>query len=80
MAMELVGIETCYRHEEKIPPRFKPCPYAAAAAATVVAAKITTPFRHVPAIAAVAMSVPLPFTKFRPTNPRADLLGYIIYK
>lgn len=46
MAVELVGIETCYRHEEEIPPRFKPCPYAAAAAATVVvAAKITTPFR-----------------------------------
>lgn len=58
MAVELVGIETCYRHEEEIPPRFKPCPYAAATAAAtvVVAAKITTPFRHVPAIAAVAMS------------------------
>lgn len=48
MAVELVGIETCYRHEEEIPPRFKPCPYAAAAAAaTVVAAKITTLFRRV---------------------------------
>lgn len=48
MAVELVGIETCYRHEEKIPPRFKPCPYAAAAAATVVvAAKITTLFRRI---------------------------------
>lgn len=34
MAMELVGIETCYRHEEEIPPRFKPCPYTAAAATT----------------------------------------------
>jgi len=58
MAVELVGIETCYRHEEKIPSRFKPCPYAvAAAAATVVAAaKITTLFRYVLAIAAVAMS------------------------
>lgn len=55
MAVELVGIETCYRHEEEIPPRFKPCPYAAAAAAatTAVAAKITAPFRE-PAIAALA--------------------------
>lgn len=27
MAVELVGIETCYRHQHEIPPRFKPCPY-----------------------------------------------------
>lgn len=44
MAVELVGIETCYRREEEIPARFKPCPCAAAV-------QITAPFCE-PAIAA----------------------------
>lgn len=44
MAVELVGIETCYRREEEIPARFKSCPCAAAV-------QITAPFCE-PAIAA----------------------------
>lgn len=44
MAVELVGIETCYRREEEIPARFKSCPCAAAV-------QITAPFCK-PAIAA----------------------------
>lgn len=43
MAVELVGIETCYRRGEEIPARFKPCPCAAAV-------QITAPFCE-PAIA-----------------------------
>ena len=79
MAVELVGIETCYRREEEIPARFKSCPCGWLPPRRAV--QITAPFCE-PAIAArrsTAASMPISTSPTFASSSRLSLVRRKIY-